>query len=368
MSGYRVCVIGGGPAGIAAALEGARLGLDVDLFERNHIGERIRCAEGFYDSLQLLGEPAAGVRFKVDEVILKVNREFRVGCRKINLWMIDRAEWQCYLAEQAKAAGAKIFEKTRITVDDLSKLQESYDWVIDASGVPSLTSLKYGFCNYYKSNSAVAVQYLLKGNFSRQGERLKFVLLPYQEGYFWVFPKDSETANVGFGLFRPQDKSSLQGKNLWQKLDQIMAQENVTGEILKKSGGIIPLRMREQLRYGNLLLVGDAAGSVSPLHGEGIDLAVITGRMAAAWIARGDVSDDFSQRVWCLFKPKMEVEKRICSIWQGSDRETLDHLAGLVARDFSQLGIWGSLRCLWLFIKNAYTFLRFQSGLTTGKW
>ncbi|MDD2360097.1 MAG: hypothetical protein PHE66_06625 [Syntrophaceticus schinkii] len=40
MGKKRVCVVGGGPADLAAAVEGARLGLSIDLFERGEIGMR----------------------------------------------------------------------------------------------------------------------------------------------------------------------------------------------------------------------------------------------------------------------------------------------------------------------------------------
>lgn len=367
MPGCRVCVIGGGPAGLAAALEGARLGLDVDLLERNRIGENIRCAEGFYDSLQIVGKPPAGVRFKVNESIIKVNREYRVDCRKIKLWMIDRMEWQRHIAGQAREAGARILENTRVKVDDLQELQESYDWLIDASGVPPITSVKYGFRDYYRRHGAVTVQYVMKGDFSRQGERLKFVFFPHYEGYFWVFPKSRDVANIGLGLFTLGGEKSRQGKMLWQKLDHFIVQEGIKGVILRRHGGIIPIRILKQLRYQNILLVGDAAGCASPLHGGGIDTSLITGRLAAQCIA-GDCAGDFSGEVRRLLQPKWEVERRLCEIWRSLDRDALDEVAGLITRNYKQIGLKGIIRCFPLLLRDLHTCRRFCSGLTTGKW
>lgn len=56
----KLLVIGGGPAGLCAAAEAAGRGLDVTLFEKGRIGENIKCAEGFFDTMKLLGEPSAG--------------------------------------------------------------------------------------------------------------------------------------------------------------------------------------------------------------------------------------------------------------------------------------------------------------------
>ena len=175
--------------------------------------------------------------------------------------MIDRGEWQQGIAEQARAEGARIFEKARITSDQLADLESEYDWIIDATGVPSITSVRYGFRDYYKRNGAVTVQYILKGDFTSLGERLKFLAFPHYKGYFWVFPKSSTTANVGLGYFDPECKDrNLSGKQLWARLEQLMAQERITCHIINRTGGIVPIRLREQLQYGKVLLVGDAAG------------------------------------------------------------------------------------------------------------
>ena len=365
MDKKRVCVIGAGPAGLSAAVEGARLGLKIDLFERSEIGKHIRCAEGFYDSMHLVDKPEVGVRYKVDEALLKVKNEYRVGCRNINLWMIDRGEWQQGLAEQARAEGARIFEKARITSDQLADLESEYDWIIDATGVPSITSVRYGFRDYYKRNGAVTVQYILKGDFTSLGERLKFLAFPHYKGYFWVFPKSSTTANVGLGYFDPECKDrSLSGKQLWARLEQLMAQERITGQIIKRTGGIVPIRLREQLQYGKVLLVGDAAGCASPLHGGGIDTALITGREAVRWIAgnKGKKSS-FSDTIWCILSPKLDVEKGLCQIWKELDLEALDKAAAFIAQNWQNIGIMKLMRYSIRLLPKLSTGLRLRRGL-----
>lgn len=369
MAERSICVIGGGPAGLAAALEGAKLGLRVDLLCRNRIGDHIRCAEGFYDSLQLLGEPRAGVRFKVREAVLKVNREYLVDCRRIRLWMIDRREWQLALAQQARNNGVRLCENTRVTVADLEGLQREYSCVIDATGAPSLTSLKYGFRNYYLRNGAVTAQYVIEGDFSRLGERLKFVLFPNYQGYYWIFPRGRDaagrqSANVGIGFFSEKVADKLTGDYLWKRLEKALASEQIDGRVLRRHGGVAPVVLRKDLVYGNLLLVGDAAGCASPLHGGGIDTAYLSGRLAARCIASGE---DYSRELWRLLGPKLEVEKRLCAIWDRLDRESLDDLAGLLSGNPI-----GTARCLLrhfgLLAANLRIGLRFRSGLYHGRW
>jgi digeranylgeranylglycerophospholipid reductase len=371
----RVCVIGGGPAGLAAALEGARLGMSVDLFESGRIGGHIRCAEGFYDSLHLLGRPSAGVRYKVEKAVLKIKREFLVDCRSIPLWMIDRAEWQTSLAQEAGQAGVNIMENHRITKDNLTSLQQAYDWVIDSSGVPCLTSIKYGFRDYYRQHSAVTVQYIIEGDFSGLGKCLKFAFLPHYTGYYWIFPKgrdsrEIEAANVGIGWF-PGHLPEKRGQHLWQVLDQILDEEKISGNILRRHGGLIPVRLLDRLQYGNILLVGDAAGCASPLHAGGIDTAYLTGQLAARWLnSDPDHSDGvgYTQAVKKRLAKKLKTEAEVCACWESINNETLDELAGLYLDGVRQSGfsvLWANLGVICRCLRPG---LHLRSGLIDGRW
>lgn len=382
MGESRVGIVGGGPAGLAAAIEAARLGLSVDLFERNRVGDHIRCAEGFVDTMHRLNHPGTGMRFKVDEVLLHVDREYRVRCKGVRIWMIDRVEWQRGLAEQARAAGARIHEHTRIDARAWQDLQGDYDWVIDASGAPSLTSLQHGFRDYYRKYSAYTAQYVMEGDFDRFGERLKFVLFPRYEGYYWVFPKGRDaqgrsTANVGIGMFREGSATSW-GNGLWDELDRLNAREHIEGRVLRRHGGIVPIRLRKQLEYGKVLLVGDAAGCASPLHGGGIDTSYSVGRLAARWIAARvgnlpekqftDPLQGYSASVRDFLQPKLRVEEKIYGLWSQLDRPALDTLASLATKDRRQMRPWGVLPFCWLLLRHSAAGYRLWTGLTRGRW
>jgi digeranylgeranylglycerophospholipid reductase len=377
MGEVRIGIVGGGPAGLAAAIEAAELGLQVDLFERNRIGDHIRCAEGFVDTMRRLKPPDAGVRFRVKEALVQVEREYRVRCQGIGIWMIDRAEWQRSLAEQARSVGACLHEDTRIDSRLWQDLQRGYNWVIDASGAPSLTSLQHGFRDFYRKSSAYTAQYVMEGDFSRLGERLKFVLFPYYEGYYWIFPKGRDaqgrsTANVGIGLFQDGCDNSWRNR-LWESLDRLNRLEGIDGRVLRRHGGIVPIRLLDQLEYGNVLLAGDAAGCASPLHGGGIDTSFSVGRLAARWIAGRegrlpDTGKSFSASVSDLLWPKLSVEGKICGLWSKLDGTALDAVASLATRDCRQVRPWGALPCCWLLLRNTTACYRLMRGLTRGEW
>lgn len=367
MAGIRVCVIGGGPAGLAAALEGKKLGLEIDLYEKGKIGENIRCAEGLIDSFHVLERPEVGTCFKVQEAILKVKREFRVKCEAINLWMIDRREWQCFLAKKALNMGVNIYEDFRVAPEILGKFVKDYDWIIDASGLHSVALSALHLRKNMKMPQAITAQYVIEDDYSHLGNRIKFILFPNNLGYSWIFPKgkDSckkETINVGIGYFNFQQP----GKMIWNELDRICQEERIQGRIIRKFGGVIPIELRKKLQYGKILLVGDAAGCASPVHGGGIDLAVLTGKLAARWAA-AKREGDFTHEIRTILEPKIAVEKRLCSVWEEADEKLLEVLAGLLARDY-RLDLRVFLKHWFLLLRELKTGARFWSGITRGDW
>ena len=108
--------------------------------------------------------------------------------------------------------------------------------------------------------------------------------------------------------------------------------------MLRRHGGIVPIRLLEQLEYGNVLLVGDAAGCASPLHGGGIDTSFSVGRLAARWIAGRegrlpDAGKSFSAAVGELLWPKLRVEEKICDLWSKLNRPAMDAVVSLATRD-----------------------------------
>jgi geranylgeranyl reductase family protein len=108
-------------------------------------------------------------------------------------------------------------------------------------------------------------------------------LLP---GYGWIFPTGNGTANVGVGFKRAfwaahdRPTSAL--------LDEFVARRTRSGMLkgARRVGPVkgYPLRVdfsTQRVAGANWVLVGESAGLVNPVTGEGIDLAIESGLLAA---------------------------------------------------------------------------------------
>ena len=110
-------------------------------------------------------------------------------------------------------------------------------------------------------------------------------------GYGWIFPVGDGTINVGVGLLSTfRDFKSVNTTHL---LDAYARQIADRWEIdpdrpeCRPTSGRIPMGGSVGPKAGpTYLVVGDAAGSVNPFNGEGIDYAYETARMAADVVAR----------------------------------------------------------------------------------
>lgn len=315
ISNSPIAIIGGGPGGLSAAIKAAESGLEVHLFEKSEIGSGIKCAEGFIDTLGVLKKPAAGVLFRVEMVNFFSGKAHYVKLpESLGLWMIDRATWQKSLAKRAASLGVDIRENCPIGKEQFSRMRADYGCVIDASGAPSLTSKVCGFVSDYTLNASLLAQYTVEGDFGFMGPST--ILVGYERryiGYYYIFPKGPDIANVG--VCRLNDAKKNRGVRLKRELDRLMSRLGLRDyRILNNFSSFTPSIGITELVWGNVLLVGDAAALCSPLHGGGMDMACLSGRMAAELIASNQV-DRYPQRLWHTVKKKFIMERRLGQLW-----------------------------------------------------
>ena len=106
-------------------------------------------------------------------------------------------------------------------------------------------------------------------------------------GYGWIFPVGDGTINVGIGLLSTfRDWKSVNTSHLMNEFAYTapaywgISPDTATCE---PTGGRLPMGGSVSPNVGpNWALVGDAAGTINPFNGEGIDYAYETGRLVAS--------------------------------------------------------------------------------------
>ena len=128
--------------------------------------------------------------------------------------------------------------------------------------------------------------------------RIDNVPLP---GYGWIFPVSDTSANVGIGLFRVGLASRWLPKNAHAAFDTFIQspplQKLLSGA--RQVGPIkgFPIRVdfaRSPTFGERTMIIGEAAGLVNPVTGEGIDYGMESGKMAAEHLSHMFAVGDFS--------------------------------------------------------------------------
>ena len=112
------------------------------------------------------------------------------------------------------------------------------------------------------------------------------VLVP---GYGWIFPMGDGRVNVGVGLLSTDRR--MKGVNTSTLMEAFVQWAPKSWELSPETclgpptGGKLPMGLSVMPRVGpNVVVVGDASGSINPFNGEGISCGYETGRLAAASI------------------------------------------------------------------------------------
>lgn len=147
-------------------------------------------------------------------------------------------------------------------------------------------------------------------------------------GYAWAFPKRTKL-NIGFGAFLKDIKgtdlkAAFKGYLTLLKKSDLFPKDN---DIVEFKGARLPLRGPIKRTYTDrMLLVGDSAGFVSPISGDGIDFAMSSGMLASQTIIKCLEKDD------CSKKALSEYEVQWRRRWD-KDFKVLCELADLVEKD-----------------------------------
>jgi geranylgeranyl reductase family protein len=314
-SRFDVLVVGSGPAGSVAALVLARGGVKVALVDKTAFPRDKACGDLVGPrGLQLLVDlglaPPNGRDVGDMLVVGPTGRRVQLPCAEGLTYpghgtAVTRTVFDAMLHDAAVEAGATPFvgrAEVPLEVEGqiggyrLSTGDELHaDFVIGADGATSHVATAAGLVDTHRVLWGFAVRTYLP-----QVVDLPAIVLweptPWQAfpGYGWIFPGAEGGANVGLGLGTLSDRKA--GANALRALPEFLEHlraldllvEGPSPTPSRRLGGWLKMGMVGTTpAAGRVLLVGDAAGLVNPLQGEGISQAMGSGRLAGEAILGG---------------------------------------------------------------------------------
>jgi len=319
-----VAVVGGGPAGAAAAITLAPHGRDEALVDKARFPRDKCCGDGLTAGalrlLEHLGlDPAAIESWQtVSDVVVRSPSGHQAVFplprgQGVYAAVARRIDLDSALIDLARSAGVKVLDghallgarndpdRIVLDVDGIGTVQARYAIGADGMWSPLRKAVDAADPGYLGEWHAFR-QYF--SDVAPSAARDLFVwfepdLLP---GYAWSFPLPGGRANVGFGIQRGGKVARVQEmKKLWP---QLLEREHIRAVLgpdaqpeAPHKAWPIPARIDSvSLTAGRALFVGDAACATDPMTGEGIGQALLTGVLAARAISLAGVSDDARAR------------------------------------------------------------------------
>ncbi len=301
-----VLVVGGGPAGSAAAISLARDGRSVVLVDRAVFPRDKCCGDGLTTlalrEMEGLGFDPGEIPdwFDVDGAVLRSpsGREVVIPLPADGTYaaIAPRLQLDDGLLRRARKDGVDVRDGTAFVA-----LDELDDRVVVRAGQTDVV------CRYVvaadgmwspvrKAVGAAVPNYLGEWHGFRQyagnvtgpaAERLHVWFEPdLLPGYAWSFPLPGGRVNVGFGVLRDGTWRGKEMKALWADLLERRHIRDALGPDARLEerhlAWPIPARVDQiELARGRVLFVGDAAAATDVMTGEGIGQALLTGRLAA---------------------------------------------------------------------------------------
>ena len=317
-----VLVVGGGPAGAAAAYWLARAGHDVVVAEKKQFPRDKTCGDGLtpravhqLEQMGLAGRLTEYHRFAGLRTIAHGRTiEMQWPDHPVfpsHGYVVRRRDLDTFVAENAAEAGASLLGGHEVTApivrdglvrgatlvrkSDGEVITVEARYVVVADGANS----RFGRALGTARNKAYPQGIAIRGYYESPMHADPWIesALDVRDrngnsmpGYGWIFPVGDGTINVGIGLLSTfRDYKSVNTTHLMDEWAHTLPEHwgiDPDAPLAPPTGGRLPMAGSVDPKVGpTWIVVGDAAGSINPFNGEGIDYAYETGRMAAGLVA-----------------------------------------------------------------------------------
>ncbi|MHA1906079.1 MAG: geranylgeranyl reductase family protein [Candidatus Thorarchaeota archaeon] len=301
---HDLVVVGGGPAGAMCAREAALRGLDVVLVEKSALPRDKLCGGALSPRVSQI------LDFDISSVIerdMHCAIVYAPSGRKINIvredargYLVKRRDFDYFLVQKAKEAGAHIIDDAKVhSVEQLRTgirvLTHGDSFkshlLVGADGVNSTIARQVDIRKGWPSERValcIAADIPLSPDeidriltIEGQEGRAAIEMYPWaiEHGYGWCFPKSDE---ISLGLGYKMKNQILDLRSAWTKfVERFEREKDIKLEINNRRAYRVPLgKLDRRIATRRTMLVGDAAGLVSPITGEGMYYAMRSGQLA----------------------------------------------------------------------------------------
>lgn len=284
-------MLGGGPAGAVAAERLAAAGLETVVFDEKLAWEK-PCGGGItskaYERYPFLIDNDTPKRVVTETTIAApVAGSAKMTLSK-PLLIYSRYDLNRMLLERAGRAGAEV-EKARVLGMEpsggrwrlrTSKSDLDVDFCIVATGARN--PLRHVGTEWQAADTSTALGYFVPTDQAH----IDIQFLPKLEGYIWVFPR---CGHLSVGICGKGESAA----KLRARLEEYMAEKGIDKKDATFYGHMLPSLETPRWRSNRVagegwIAVGDAAGLVDPITGEGIYYAVRSGDLASEALLSGD--------------------------------------------------------------------------------
>ncbi|MEV5836478.1 geranylgeranyl reductase family protein [Nocardia sp. NPDC052112] len=136
-------------------------------------------------------------------------------------------------------------------------------------------------------------------------------------GYGWVFPLGNGEVNIGVGSLATEKRPShIALKPLLEHYTSLRREEwQFEGSLRAVASALLPMGGAVSNIAGrNWVLIGDAAGCVNPLNGEGIDYGLEGGHMLAELLDEPDLTTVWPELLRARYGRTFSVARRIAGL------------------------------------------------------
>ncbi len=336
---YEIAIIGGGLAGLASAIQLAKYGYSIILFEKNTYPFHKVCGEYIsnesYDFIQGLGIPLSNMNLPqinklrvTSQSGVELIKSLKMGGFGISRYLLDDL-----LYKNTKALGVTVLENCQVDNvifnNDLHELtlstsEKFYSKVVIGSfGKRSNLDYNLKRPSASKRSNFIAVKYHLSRSFDKD----LIELHNFEDGYCGISSIENEKLCLCY----------LTTNHALKKHGTIKRMEE---EILMKNGNLKEYLCNSRFLFDkpisisqinfsrkhaveqHILMVGDTAGLISPLCGNGMSMALYGAQVVSLKIhqylsnviTRNQLENEYAQFWGASFKTRITIGKFLQSI------------------------------------------------------